>query len=97
MKKFEDFEAMVMLDLPDAERVRILERYDDIIAGFSKLDGVDVSGVEPLVSVLEHKNVMREDVACKVFSRDELLENAPERLDANGRSNGYFSVPAAIE
>ena len=97
MKKFEDFEAMVMLDLPDAERVRILERYDDIITGFSKLDDVDVSGVEPLVSVLEHKNVMREDVVSKVFSRDELLANAPERLDGGGRSDGYFSVPAAID
>jgi len=40
---------------------------------------------------LDSSNVMREDVASKLISRDELLKNAPEQHD------GYFQVPAAIE
>ena len=91
LSKFVDYEGMVMLDLPEEERVRLMERFDAVVSGFSVLDDVDVSGVEPLVSVLDSSNVMREDVASKLISRDELLKNAPEQHD------GYFQVPAAIE
>ena len=79
-----------MLELPEAERVRLREYFDEIAGGFSALDAFDVSGVEPLVSVLDLSNVLREDVAVKSFSREELLKNAPEQYD------GYFQVPGTI-
>jgi len=82
---------MAMLDLSDSERVRLMERFDEIAGGFSLLDDFDTSEVEPLVSVLDLYNVMRDDVAVKFVSRDELLKNAPEQHD------GYFQVPAAID
>ena len=88
---FNDYERMAMLDLTDEERVRLKERFDEIVDGFAALDAIDTNGVEPLVSVLSLCNVMREDVASKEISRDELLTNAPEQSD------GYFSVPAAID
>jgi len=82
---------MAMLELSDAERVRIKERFDALVDGFCALDAFEVDGVEPLVSVLDLRNVMREDVASKLMTRDELLANAPEQLD------GYFQVPATID
>ena len=88
MKTFEDFEKIAMLELAGGERERVRERFDEIVAGFSVLDSYDTEGVEPLVSVLDIYNVMREDVACKVISRDDLLMNAPEQHD------GYFQAPA---
>jgi len=91
LRCFADFESMAMLDLPETERIRLIARFDEIISGFSVLDDYDTSDAEPLVSVLELHNVMREDVAVKFISRDELLKNAPEQHD------GYFQVPAAIE
>jgi len=91
LRKFNDFEGMVMLDLPGDERVRLERRFDAVVSGFSVLDDVDTNGVLPLVSVLDLNNVMREDVASKVISRDELLKNTPEQHD------GYIQVPAAIE
>ena len=91
LRKFTDYERMAMLDLSDTERVRLMECFDEITSGFAVLDDFDVSEVEPLVSVLDLHNVMREDVAVKFISRDELLKNAPESND------GYFLVPAAIE
>ena len=91
MRKFEDYESMAMLDLSESERALLKKRFDEISGGFSAIDDYDTDGVEPLVSVLDLQNVMREDVAAKFISRDELLENAPEQHD------GYFQVPAAID
>ena len=91
MRSFKDYENMAMLDLPDSERVELVERFDEIAGGFAALDNYDTDDVLPLVSVLDVQNVMREDVAVKLFSRDEVLENAPEKHD------GYFQVPAAID
>ena len=91
LKGFNDYEKMAMLDLSDDERSRLKQRFDEITEGFAVLDGVDTSGAEPLVTVLDLQNVIREDVAAKVLSREELLINAPEQYD------GYISVPAAID
>ena len=91
MRAFTDYESMAMLDLSDAERLRLKERFDEIAGGFSALDAVDVEGVEPLVSVLDLHNIMREDVSAEFIKREELLSNAPEQHD------GYFQVPAAID
>ena len=91
MRSFKDYENMAALDLPDAERAKLTTRFDEIVSGFAVLDEYDTDGVLPLVSVSDVHNVLREDVAAKRFSRDELLENAPEKHD------GYFQVPAAID
>ena len=91
MRSFKDYESMAMLDLPEAERAGLIERFDEIVSGFAALDNFDTDGALPLVSVLNVQNVLREDVAVKLFSRDEVLENAPEKHD------GYFQVPAAID
>jgi len=82
---------MAMLDLSEDERVLLKERFDAISGGFSALDAYDTDGVEPLVSVLDLQNVLREDVSVKFMSREELMANAPESHD------GYFQVPAAID
>jgi len=91
MRCFKDYENMAMLDLPDSERVRLAARFDEIVGGFAALDDYDTDGVSPLVSVLDVNNVLREDVAVKLFTRDEVLANAPEKHD------GYFQVPATID
>ena len=91
MKNFIDFESMVMFDLPDEQRIRLKERYDEIIKEFANLDEIDTNGVEPLVSVLDSHNILRDDFAEKFISREELLKNAPEQ------ENGYYKVPAAID
>jgi len=91
MKSFKDYESMAMLDLPEAERVRLRERFDEIASGFSVLDSYDMNDIEPLITVLDLQNVLRDDVSSKMISRDELLVNAPQQHD------GYFRVPAAID
>ena len=91
MKTFEEFEKPAMVELAGDERERVRERFDAVVAGFSRLDSYDTEGIEPLISVLDICNVMRDDVACKVITRDDLLMNAPEQHD------GYFKVPAVMD
>lgn len=85
------YEPMAKLSLDSESRAVA----DDIIARledeFSKMEKADTEGVEPLVTVLDLKNVLREDVSVQIVSRDTLLENAPEEYD------GYFQVPKTIE
>jgi len=91
MKNFTDYENMAMLDLPEKERIKIKNRFDAITEGFSILDKYDTSGTEPLVTVLDLNNIIRDDVPVKSITRDALLENAPAHHD------GYFQVPATID
>ena len=85
------YEPMAKLSLDNESRAVA----DDIIARlereFEKMEKIDTEGVEPLVTVLDLKNVLREDVSAQIVSRDTLLENAPEEYD------GYFEVPKTIE
>ncbi|MCL2513374.1 MAG: Asp-tRNA(Asn)/Glu-tRNA(Gln) amidotransferase subunit GatC [Oscillospiraceae bacterium] len=91
MNNIKDYEAMAKLDLSDGERGRVSGRAGELIESFKKLENIDVSGVEPLVSVLDIQNVLREDVCVKTISREELLSNAPEQYD------GYFQAPKTLE
>jgi len=82
---------MAMLDLSESERATLKARFEEITDGFSALDEYDTNGADPLVTVLDLSNVIREDNTSKSISREELLKNAPEQHD------GYFQVPATID
>ena len=90
MENIRKYEAMAKLDLPDEERQRISAMAAGWIDRFAGLSGIDTDGVEPLVTVLDVQNVLRDDVCTKMLSRDELLANAPMA------SQGYFQVPKTL-
>ena len=87
----EMYEPMAKLSLDSESRAKA----DDIIARleceFEKMEKIETEGVEPLVTVLDLRNVLREDVSAQIVSRDTLLENAPAEYE------GYFEVPRTIE
>ncbi|MCL2152680.1 MAG: Asp-tRNA(Asn)/Glu-tRNA(Gln) amidotransferase subunit GatC [Oscillospiraceae bacterium] len=91
MLAIKKYESMAMLDLSEEEREEIGRRLDAMVSGFEALEHIDVDDAEPLVTVLDLRNVMREDVAKKQFSTEEILANAPEEY------NGYFKVPGTLE
>ena len=91
MREFTDYESMVMLELSETERMKLKETFEKITDGFSAINAYDTSGVEPLVTVLDVTNIMREDIPAKLITREELLKNAPVQHD------GYFQVPATID
>ena len=91
MENIKDYEAMSKLNLSEDERRLISSHADILIDSFGRLERIDTSGVEPLITVLEGKNVFREDISVKMLSREELMTNAPEQRD------GYFQVPKTLE
>jgi len=91
MQNIREYEAMAMLDLPDAEREKLGGLAEALTAGFDTLARIDTDGVRPLITVLDLQNVLREDFCEKRFSRDEILKNAPEQYD------GHFQVPGTLE
>jgi len=89
--ELKNYEAMAKLCLPDDEAAWALEKINMMTDSFKKLEEIDTDGVEPLVSVLDMTNVMREDESTKMLPREEILRQAPMQYD------GYFQVPKTIE
>ncbi|HAE28726.1 MULTISPECIES: Asp-tRNA(Asn)/Glu-tRNA(Gln) amidotransferase subunit GatC [Hyphomonas] len=62
-----------------------------ILGWIDQLNEVDISGVEPMTSVVETKLPMREDVVTDGNIPDQVLANAPRTED------GFFVVPKSVE
>ena len=90
MQNIQNYEAMMKFNLPETEREWISGCADMLTDSFNALTGIDTSDAEPLVTVLDINNILREDIASKMLSREELLANAPEQYD------GYFQVPKTL-
>jgi aspartyl-tRNA(Asn)/glutamyl-tRNA(Gln) amidotransferase subunit C len=75
----------------DAEVERLGHELNAILAFVEELSGVDVTGVEPLTSVLPMKMKKREDRVTDGGVADDILANAPAREDH------YFVVPKVVE
>ncbi len=90
MENIKQFEALAKLDLSDAEREEISGMADALLTGFDAFNAIGTDNTEPMYTVLNVQNVLREDVSVKMVSRDELLANAPMCYD------GYFQVPRTI-
>lgn len=90
MEKIRKYEAMAKLDLPDAERDDISGIADKLIKSFDALREIDAAQVQPMYTVLDVHNVLREDIHVKMLSREELMANAPMQSD------GFFQVPKTI-
>ena len=90
MQNIKNYEAMAKIELTESEREIISARIDGLLSRFKKLNDIDTSTTEPLVSVLDMQNVLRQDINVKMISREELLSAAPEQYD------GYFQVPRTL-
>jgi len=85
------YEEMAKLSLDDEERAFVQEQYDLLMESFKVLADIDTEGVKPLVTVLDVKTVLREDVVVKDIPREELLNLAPEQYGE------FFQVPRTVE
>jgi len=91
MPSITSFETMAMLELPQDEREMLGKCIEALADSFTKLEHIEAEGVEPLVTVLDIHNILREDRSEKLLTRAEILSNAPEQCD------GYFQVPGTLE
>ncbi|MDR0319163.1 MAG: Asp-tRNA(Asn)/Glu-tRNA(Gln) amidotransferase subunit GatC [Rickettsiales bacterium] len=89
IKKFAQLSRIAVSD-DELEQMNI----GGIIDWIEKLQKIDASGAEPMLSPAEHALRFREDKATDGNIADAVLANSP---DASGKARGYFAVPKMME
>lgn len=83
--------GLAQLTLDEAAKERLVEELGAILTYMDKLNELDTSNIEPMMHVLEIKNVMREDEVTPSLGRDAALANAPKT------DGEYFLVPRILD
>ena len=90
-KKIDDLAQLARLEFNAEEKERIKSDLGNILNFCEQLNGLDTTGVEPLVYISDAENVLRSDEVEHPISRDEALQNAPSK------DSDYFKVPKVIK
>lgn len=91
LKTIEHLAHLSKLEFSDSEKQNMLNDFDKMLGFVGKLDELDLEKVEPKIYVNDEYDRMREDVAEKNYSRQEALDNAPQK------DSYYFRVPKVIK
>ncbi len=83
--------GLAQLTLDDDAKDRLVHELGDILAYMEKLNGLDTTGVEPMMHVLDLVNVYREDETRPSLDREQALMNAPST------DGVYFLVPKILD
>ncbi len=78
---FSNSQQLNQLSLTDEEETVMQDIFASMKASEEALKNVDTTDTQPMVHVMEMTNVLREDVRDQKFSRESLLESAPQRSD----------------
>ena len=81
---------LARLKLSEEKLERFCGQLDDILSYMDLLNSLDTKAIEPLYSPSEHACPMRPDEPKSEYSREEILQNAPE---TDGR---FFIVPKIV-
>ena len=91
IKTLERLQKLNQLNLTEEETAKILGFFETAAKDAEILDTVNTENVERMVYVMPMTNIIREDIAKKLFTRDQLQEQAPEAMD------GYWQVPRLVD
>ncbi len=78
---FGDAQQLNQLSLNSDEETVMQSIFNSMKDSEAKLGSVDTENVDEMVHVMVMTNVLREDVRSQPFTRESLLEGAPERSD----------------
>lgn len=82
---------LAKLRLSEAEVARYQEQLSAILDYAQRLNALDTDHISPTATVLPLRSVMRDDVARPSLPVDEVLANAPSRVE------NAFEVRAVLE
>ena len=91
IKTLDRLQKLNQLNLTEEETAKILSFFETAAKDAEILDTVNTDNVERMVYVMPMTNIIREDIAKKLFTRDQLQEQAPEAMD------GYWQVPRLVD
>ena len=86
------FANLIQIEIPDEKLEKM--NIDSVVEWLDKLQKIDTSGVEPMLSPATHDAPMRTDAVTDGNIRDLVLANAPDKA---GVSRGYFAVPKVMD
>ncbi len=78
------------LHFSDEEAAAFAEQFSNIVEYVGAINGIDMQNVEPLVSINDHVNVLREDIVGECLTTEEALRNASKKDEA------FFKVPKVL-
>ena len=82
---------LARIELTPEEREKFKDQLGEVLKYFSKLQEVDVDGVEPTAHAFPRFNVWDKDIPKEAFSSEEALKNSPLSR------NQQVVVPKVIE
>ena len=82
---------LARLEFDEDSQETMIRDMTHILDWVEKLNELDTEGVEPLTTMSQEVNVLREDVVAPHLSHDNALKNAPDR------DEDYFRVPKVLE
>ena len=83
--------TLARIRVAESELGHLAGELDHVLKWIEQLNEVDVSGVEPMTSVVSMKLTMRKDEVTDGGRPDEVIGNAPEA------AHGFFVVPKVVE
>ena len=85
------FGGFRQLGITDEDAQRMTGELNAILGFVEQLDEVDVSGVEPMTSVIPMEMKKRQDIVTDGDKADDIVANAPATED------NFFLVPKVVE
>lgn len=83
--------SLAKLEIPDDQLDAFTKEMEQIIEFADSLNKIDTEGIEPTAHIQGIENVLRADSEPVKFDTNELLKNAPQKVD------NCFSVPKVVE
>lgn len=91
-QQLQKFAHLIRIDVPDETLANM--KIDSIIEWIDKLQQIDTTDIQPMLTPVEHALPRRNDIITDENARDKLLKNAP---DQTGARAGYFAVPKVMD
>lgn len=79
------------LEIKQEDEPKMLKDLSNIVTFVEKLNEVNTDGVEPLTTMSQEVNALREDEPGGQLTHEEVLKNAP------AKDKDFFRVPKVIE
>lgn len=91
ISEIERLAELSRLRLNNEEKNAAREDMERIIGFIDKLQQVDTTGIEPLVHVNNHVNVLRDDVESQSVNKEDALKNSPSH------DSDFFKIPKVLK
>jgi len=82
---------LARIQVQEADLPKLAEQLSGILGFMEQLNEVDVTGIEPMVSVTPMRLARRTDVVADGNRQAQILANAPDARE------GFFAVPKVVE